>query len=279
MRRSDPAIIDIEPKKPALWKRLLPPLILLLILAGTVIVVGSKLRSSLREPDLPVTQDVRSDILSEGDSLAVAVQWSIEAASMAGVPESVRVEVGLGDGDVAQFSTVPSQAQTDTAIVPAPAPGQTASGYSCVAAVRHGRLGREKCTPWQFVRPAGEVTDTGAKAQVGGRTPTDGQRVQRIVVQPEGVQVDPDVNGRCARWQRDHPGSSVWVEINRAAVPECTGPNGKPTVAQFCAFAVLADGRKVATRASEGIPYCERLFAEWGKERISVLVRTSPGPG
>jgi hypothetical protein len=279
MRRSDPAIIDIEPKKPALWKRLLPPLILLLILAGTVIVVGSKLRSSLREPDLPVTQDVRSDILSEGDSLAVAVQWSIEAASMAGVPESVRVEVGLGDGDVAQFSTVPSQAQTDTAIVPAPAPGQTASGYSCVAAVRHGRLGREKCTPWQFVRPAGEVTDTGAKAQVGGRTPTAGQRVQRIVVQPEGVQVDPDVNGRCARWQRDHPGSSVWVEINRAAVPECTGPNGKPTVAQFCAFAVLADGRKVATRASEGIPYCERLFAEWGKERISVLVRTSPGPG
>jgi hypothetical protein len=279
MRRSDPAIIDIEPKKPALWKRLLPPLILLLILAGTVIVVGSKLRSSLREPDLPVTQDVRSDVLSEGDSLAVAVQWSIEAASMAGVPESVRVEVGLGDGDVAQFSTVPSQAQTDTAIVPAPAPGQTATGYSCVAAVRHGRLGREKCTPWQFVRPAGEVTDTGAKAQVGGRTPTAGQRVQRIVVQPEGVQVDPDVNGRCARWQRDHPGSSVWVEINRAAVPECTGPNGKPTVAQFCAFAVLADGRKVATRASEGIPYCERLFAEWGKERISVLVRTSPGPG
>ena len=279
MRRSGPAIIDIEPKKPALWKRLLPPLIVFLILAGTVIVVGSKLRSSLREPNLPVTQDVRSDILSEGDSLAVAVQWSIEAASTAGVPESVRVEVGLGDGDVAQFSTVPSQAQTDTAIVPAPAPGQTATGYSCVAAVRHGRLGREKCTPWQFVRPSGEVTDTGAKAQAGGRTPATGQRVQRIVVQPEGVQVDPDVNGRCARWQRDNPGSSVWVEINRTAVAECTGPNGKPTVAQFCAFAVLADGRKVATRASEGIPYCERLFAEWGKERISLLIRTSPGPG
>jgi hypothetical protein len=278
MRRHEPEVIDIEPKKPALWKRLLPPLVLLLILAGTVIVVGSKLRSSLREPNLPVTEDVRSDILSEGDSLAVAVQWSIEAASTAGVPESVRVEVGLGDGDVAQFSTVPSQAQTDTAIVPAPAPGQTATGYSCVAAVRHGRLGREKCTPWQFVRPTGTVTDTGAKSQVGARTPAAGSRVQRIVVQPEGVQVDPDVNGRCARWQRDNPGSSVWVEINRTAVPECTGPNGKPTVAQFCAFAVLTDGRKVATRASEGIPYCERLFAEWGKERIS-LVRTSPGPG
>jgi len=278
MRRYEPEVIDIEPKKTPLWKRLLPPLLVLLILAGTVIVVGSKLRSSLAEPKLPVTENVRSDILAEGDSLAVAVQWSMEAASTAGVPESVRVEVGLGDGDVAQFSTVPSQAETDTAVVPAPAPGQTATGYSCVAAVRHGRLGREKCTPWQFVRPAGEVTDTGAKPQTGARTPAAGPGVQRVVVQPEGVQVDPDLEGRCARWQRDHPGSSVWVETNRTAVPECTGPNGKPTVAQFCAFAVLADGRKVTTRASRGIPYCERLFAEWGKERISILLSTAPGP-
>jgi hypothetical protein len=268
MRRYEPEVIDIEPKKTPLWKRLLPPLVLLLIVAGTVLVVNSKLRSSLAEPALPVSENVRSDVLAEGDSLAVAVQWSMEAASTAGVAESVRVEVGLGDGDVAQFSTVPSQAQTDTAIVPAPAPGQTATGYSCVAAVRHGRLGREKCTPWQFVRPAVEVTDSGGRTQTGARTPA-GPGVQRIVVQPEGVQVDPDVDGRCARWQRDNPGRSVWLEINRTAVSECTGPNGKPTVAQFCAFAVLADGRKVTTRASRGVPYCERLFAEWGKERIS----------
>ena len=278
-RRYEPEVIDIEPKKTPLWKRLLPPLVVLLIVAGTVLVVGSKLRSSLAEPTLPVTENVRSDILPEGDSLAVAVQWSMEAASMAGVPESVRVEVGLGDGDVAQFSTVPSQAQTDTAVVPAPAPGQTATGYSCVAAVRHGRLGREKCTPWQFVRPAVEVTDSAAKPQTGARTPGPASGVRRVVVQPEGVQVDPDVNGRCARWQRDNPGSSVWIETNRTAVPECTGPNGKPTVAQFCAFAVLGDGRKVTTRASRGIPYCERLFEAWGKERISTVVRTSPGPG
>ena len=267
-RRYEPEVIDLEPKKPPLWKRLLPPVLLLLILGGTVVVVGSKLRSSLTEPNLPVTQNVRSDVLAEGDSLAVAVQWNMEAASTAGVAESVRVEVGLGDGDVAQFMTVPSQTETDTAIVPAPAPGQTATGYSCVAAVRHGRLGHEKCTPWQFVRPTGEVSDTGGKPETGARTPA-GSNVQRIVIQPEGVQVDPDVDGRCARWQRDHPGTSVWVDINRTAVSECTGPNGKPTVAQFCAFAVLSDGRKVTTHASRGIPYCERLFAEWGKERIS----------
>jgi hypothetical protein len=238
-------------------------------------VVGGKLRG-LTQPKLPSTEDVRSDILPEGDSLAVAVQWHLEAASEVGMAESVRVEVGLGDGDQAQFSTVSSQETADTAIVPAPAPGQTATGYSCVAAVRHGRLGREKCTPWQFVRPSGVAADSGGKTAAGARAPT---RVKQIVVQPEGVQVDPDMQGRCAQWQRDHPGTSVWVETNRTAVPECTGPNGKPTVAQFCAFAVLADGRKVATRASERIPYCERLFAEWGRERISAALRTSPGPG
>jgi hypothetical protein len=206
----------------------------------------------------------------------VAVQWHLEAASAVGVAESVRVEVGLGDGDVAQFSTVSSQEIVDTAIVPAPAPGQTATGYSCVAAVRHGRLGREKCTPWQFVRPSGEASDSGGKTVAGTRA---APRIKRIVVQPDGVQVDPDMEGRCAQWQREHPGRSVWVETNRTAVPECTGPNGKPTVAQFCAFAVLADGRKVATRASEGVPYCQRLFAEWGRERISTRSRTASGAG
>ncbi|HET7423646.1 MAG TPA: hypothetical protein VFJ92_08800, partial [Gemmatimonadales bacterium] len=90
---------------------------------------------------------------------------------------------------------------------------------------------------------------------------------------------DPDTEGRCAQWQREHPGRSVWVETNRTAVPECTGPNGKPTVAQFCAFALLGDGRRVATKASEGVPYCQRLFAEWGRERISAVFRTSPEPG
>lgn len=276
MRRHEPAVIDIEPKKPALWKWLLPPIVMLFIIAGAVFVVGAKLRG-LTQPKLPRTTDVRSDILPEGDSLAVAVQWHMEAAAAVGMAESVRVEVGLGDGDVAQFSTVSSLETVDTAIVPAPAPGQTASGYSCVAAVRHGRLGREKCTPWQFVRPSGEAADSGGKTVAGAHAAPS--RVKRIVVEPEGVQVDPDMEGRCAQWQREHPGTSVWLETNRTAVPECTGPNGKPTVAQFCAFALLADGRKVATKASEGVPYCQRLFAEWGRERISTALRTSPGPG
>ena len=48
-----------------------------------------------------------------------------------------------------------------------------------------------------------------------------------------------------AAWQRQHPGTSVWITVNSQAIRECTGPNGKPTVAQFCAFAVLADGQRV----------------------------------
>jgi hypothetical protein len=75
----------------------------------------------------------------------------------------------------------------------------------------------------------------------------------RIVVQPTGLQVDPDVGGRCAEWQRTHPGESVWITVNRAAIGECTGVNGKPTVAQFC--------------ANNG--YCEELFVEWTRERYS----------
>ncbi|HEX7335797.1 MAG TPA: hypothetical protein VF252_01210, partial [Gemmatimonadales bacterium] len=79
----------------------------------------------------------------------------------------------------------------------------------------------------------------------------------------------PDVTGACARWQQAHPTESVWLEVNRTAVPDCTGPNRKPTVAQFCAFAVLPDGRRAKTANSANNPYCEELFEEWIRERFS----------
>jgi hypothetical protein len=59
------------------------------------------------------------------------------------------------------------------------------------------------------------------------------------------------------------------VDVNRKAVPECTGPNGKPTVAQFCAFAVLEDGRRTKASNSADNPYCDRLFRDWSSELIS----------
>jgi hypothetical protein len=115
---------------------------------------------------------------------------------------------------------------------------------------------------------AGARTDT-TTAQARRRTEARAPRVTRVVVQPAGLQVDPDPEGRCARWQRQNPGRSVWLEINQQAVPECTGANGKPMVAQFCAFAELEDGRRIMTQNSAGNRYCDRLYREWAGERIS----------
>jgi hypothetical protein len=180
------------------------------------------------------------------------------------------VEVGISDGAESQVATVPANEHSDTLRVPAPSPGQTAAGYSCVAAMTRGRLAPENCTPWQFVRPAAGQSPADSSPAPGskpraGATP----KVSRIVVQPEGIQVDPDVGARCAAWQRQNPGRSVWISVNRQAIRECTGPNGKPTVAQFCAFAILADGRRVKTISSQKVDYCDELFRRWTSERAA----------
>jgi hypothetical protein len=77
------------------------------------------------------------------------------------------------------------------------------------------------------------------------------------------------VGGRCAAWQQRNPGRTVWIEVNQEAIPECMGPNGKPTVAKFCAFAVLSDGRRVKTANSSNDAYCERLFQAWVRQRVA----------
>jgi hypothetical protein len=212
--------------------------------------------------------DVRSTVAQEGESLRVVVDWRLVMPRGPELAESTRVEVGVNDGAISQVATVPANEYSDTLRVPAPAPGQTASGYSCVAPMTRGRLTPESCTPWQFVRPAaGQTRADSAPA----RTPRAAAaiKVSRIVVQPEGMQVDPDLEARCAAWQQRNPGRSVWVTVNRQAIKECTGPNGKPTVAQFCAFAVLSDGRRVKTLSSETVDYCDELFRTWSAERTA----------
>jgi hypothetical protein len=212
--------------------------------------------------------DVRSSVVQEGESLRVVVDWRLVLPRGPELAESTRVEVGVSDGALSQVATVPANEFSDTLRVPAPEAGQTATGYSCVAPMTRGRLTPESCTPWQFVRPtAGQTKADSAPA----RTPraASAVKVSRIVVQPEGMQVDPDVDDRCATWQQHNPGRSVWVTVNREAIQECTGPNGKPTVAQFCAFAVLADGRRVKTLSSEKVEYCDELFRKWSEERTA----------
>ena len=206
-------------------------------------------------PLLSETTDVRSSISGAGDSLQIEIYWDLTISEPQGVPDSIRVRV-VQDSSVVTLIQAGSEL-ADTTYIPAPKPGQTVKGLSCVAA--HHDLAdplEEVCTPWQYVRPL---------ATASAMVPV----ARQIVIQPSGLQVDPDVNGRCAEWQRKHPPDSVWIKVNLTAVPECTGPNHKPTVAQFCAFAVMPDGRRVKTRNSSNNRYCDELFAEWIRERYS----------
>lgn len=268
----------VEKPRPSRW----PAVVLLL---GIVAVAAYGLWMMRRRLHPPISAggatatDVRSEISGTGDSLDVAVTWRLADAPVAGLPDSLRVEVGRGGGEAARTHVIPGNRRTDTLRIAAPAAGQTVSGYSCVAGVRAGRLARERCTPWQYVKPSAELSiapagpDSAApRPRRGGpaRTAAPPQpAVAHIVIQPAGQQVDPDIGGKCAAWQRSNPGRPVWIEVNRRAVPACMGPNGKPTVVQFCAFALLADGRRVKTRNSDNVPYCEVLFQEWVRERVT----------
>jgi hypothetical protein len=209
---------------------------------------------SLPLPALSQVTDVRSTIGEVADSLQVVVGWDL-TLSAEGVPDSVRVRVIPELADTLTLTQFGSQL-ADTAYLPAPKVGQTVKGLSCVAA-QHGEEQplEEVCTPWQYVRPAA--------------TARAGTTAMQIVVHPSGLQVDPDIDGRCAEWQRTHPADSVWIEVNLTAVPECTGPNQKPTVAQFCAFAVMQDGRRLKTANSSNNRYCDQLFTDWIRERYS----------
>ncbi|MFL5403903.1 MAG: hypothetical protein ACJ8BF_13910 [Gemmatimonadales bacterium] len=209
-------------------------------------------------PQLSEVTEVRSDISAAADSLQIVVSWDLTLASPEGQPDSILIKVvpTLGAGNDSLAAIRPATVFADTAYLSAPAAGQTFTGLSCVAA-RHVDLPlHEICTPWQYVRPA-------AVARASVPSP------RRIVIQPNGLQVDPDVGGKCAAWQRTHPGESVWIAINRMAVKDCTGVNGKPTVAQFCAFMVLSDGRKAKAANSANSVYCDELFEEWSRERYS----------
>lgn len=209
-------------------------------------------------PSLSQATEVRSAITESADSLQVEVGWDLSLSDPEGMPDSVRVRVIPEQGNTLVLTQSADQL-ADTAYLPAPAAGETTKGLSCVAAQHPPEPLEEACTPWQYVRPS--VTAM--------TEPMAAPATARIVIQPSGLQVDPDIGGRCAEWQQIHQASSVWIRVNRIAVPECTGPNRKPTVAQFCAFAVLADGRKIKTSNSINNPYCEELFAEWLRERYS----------
>jgi hypothetical protein len=213
--------------------------------------------AALPLPLLSQTTDVRSTIWEAGDSLQIEIGWDLTISKPEGVPDSIRVRVVQDSTNIVTLIQ-PGSELADTAYIQAPQPGETVQGSSCVAA-DHGieQVIEEVCTPWQYVRPFGSARESVSPL------------ARQIVIQPSGLQVDPDVDGRCAEWQRNHSPDSVWIKVNLRAVPECTGPNNKPTVAQFCAFVVMPDGRRLKTKSSSNNRYCDELFAEWSRERYS----------
>jgi hypothetical protein len=274
MRPWEPPVEQvIEPPKPKRWPLVVLLLAVLGVAAAGLWMIRDRQLAALHADVLPRVTEVRSELTTTAESLEVVVRWRMPDARSGVVPDSVRVEVGLGDGRQSQTKVSPNDRTSDTLHLPQPGAGQSAEGYSCVATVEAARLSRETCTPWQYVRPAAQVAPAGLtpdSAHLGhGPRRAAEAAIARIVVMPDGQQVDPDLRGRCAAWQRGHPDGPVWVEVNRQAVPECTGPNGKPTVAKFCAFAVLADGRRVKTAASINDAYCEGLFQDWVREQVA----------
>lgn len=230
----------------------------------TVLVVVLMLDGFLRHrPQHPLpaysqTTEVRSSVAEVADSLQVVVSWDLTLSAPSGRPDSIRVKVRAEPRADSLLSIQSSHQLADTVYLVAPARGQTLRGISCAAAKHLGQPLEESCTPWQYIRP--NVVTT---------SPDQPAAPNQIVIKPSGLQVDPDIDGRCAAWQAKHPTASVWIAVNRRAVPECTGPNRKPTVAQFCAFVVLPDGRRLKSANSANSSYCDELFVEWTRERYS----------
>ena len=267
---------EIVITKPRPWGKFLLVGLLAVACAGGVWFFRERLMNANPSRPVVVAEQVRSEVTSSGDSLEIVVSWQFTDSAGAPQPDSARLEVGL-EGSNPSVVILPARQRSDTLWIGAPPAGETAMGHSCVSGVHGSRLSGESCTPWQFVRPAagtppstparGDSTNKKAAARPtpAAKAPT----VLRLVVRPSGRQVDPDIDGKCAKWQRGNPGLAVWLRVNETAVPECTGPNGKPTVAQFCAFAVLQDGARVKTENSTNNPYCEELYQAWVRERFT----------
>jgi hypothetical protein len=207
-------------------------------------------------PKTAETTGVRSLIIPIADSLRVVVTWDLTLSAPEGRPDSIHVKVLANGGKDSVVHSQRASVFADTVFLAAPPAGRTVTGSSCVAAHHAVAPLTETCTPWQFVR-----SDSTPSA--------DAAIADTVVIQPSGLQIDPDAGGKCAQWQKAHPGESVWVTVNRVAIRECTGPNGKPTVAQFCAFVVLPGGQRAKAGQRAGNRYCEELFVEWSRGRYS----------
>ena len=158
--------------------------ILFFVVAAAAAVAGV-LWWFLREPPKPEKpiplahiEVVRSSISGQGDSLEMVVAWELSRLSLLGAADSVRVEVAPDEGDTL-VTTQAADQKADTVHLLAPSLGKTVKGYSCVAAHYRGEPPEQRCTPWQYVRPAARPESTSA-----GQFETDHRSAQRAPGRP-----------------------------------------------------------------------------------------------
>ena len=97
--------------------------------------------------------DVTSTISLAADSLQVVVSWDLTLSTPEGQPDSIRIKVVPAPGNDSIMAMRPATVFADTAYVPAPVPGQTLTGSSCVEALHPVEPLTEVCTPCNTFAP------------------------------------------------------------------------------------------------------------------------------
>jgi hypothetical protein len=179
----------IEKPKPRRW-----PAVVLLLAIIAVAGYGLWMMERRLHPAInpaATAADVRSDISGAGDSLDVAVSWRLADVG-AGLPDSMRVEVGRGGGEASQTHVVAGSQRSDTLRIAAPLQGETVSGYSCVAARQSRTVRLDRGQPQGRLRVHGAEwqADRGAVLRVRaarGRAAGQDPELHRRPVLPGAV--------------------------------------------------------------------------------------------
>ena len=184
-------VVDVRPVgRPRMPRRMVGP-VLFLVAGG--LPSGTSCSAGSARPGPPVAQaaDVRSTCCrTRGFVARSVVGLATRPPGGRSVAESVRVEVGVNEGEFTHgLDRSRANEHSDTLRVPTPAPGETMSGYSCVAgptvggsparaAPRGNSSGRRPVSPRPKLGPVPDRPEQGAGPA--------GRAIRRIVVQPAG---------------------------------------------------------------------------------------------
>ena len=242
----------------------------LVVLAAIALIPAAYwlLRPRPKPPVLAEAGQVQSAVTQEGDSLQVVVRWRALRSIGRRPVDSLRVEVRV-DSMGAPASRVRLHPASGVRIrCTCPRHCRARRPTDC-------RASRRSITRWSRARPV-RHGGTCVRTPVYRRRRPAGARARRTDRRgPAGA--DRHSAERIAggpRYRRAVRGMAAaasdgagWIEVNRVAVPPCTGPNNRPTVAQFCAFAELAEAGGSKPRTRPTIRTATSSFGQWERVR------------